>query len=588
MTQPNQYYQTQLKTLKAQLKKFKRLSLYISISRLVLFILLMVGLYVFHQTTGQVLLVFFVWLPFFLFLVSKSIDYKQKIAKTKALININHQELSVLDGHFSDLPTGDEFINPEHDYSYDIDLFGKGSFFQYLNRSYKKSAQSILAGILTANDISEIEGKQAAVKDLANRPGWCQNFRAESLLVDNSLAPGQIQSIIDQYRFFTKPLFLYGSIIFSLLSLLVLALFYTDILATKYLIYWVLFGLTLAGIFAKKTHQLYQLLDLTIPSITAYAKLLKLIDDETFSADYLNHKKYTDKNHQQFNKILMQLIKIYRQKEMTNNMIVKFIGNSLFLTDWFFAYRLEKWLKKHGHSIADIMQLADFFEAEISLGTFAFNHPDYVYPDLVKNDLTVKTKELGHPLILHKERIDNDFAINRHEFYIITGANMAGKSTFLRTVALSIVMANTGLPVCAKSYTYNPIKLITSMRTSDSLQEDSSYFFSELKRLQYIINKVQKEEYFIVLDEILKGTNSKDKAEGSEKFLERLTQSKATGLIATHDLSLCKLADKYNQIANYYFDAEIIDNELYFDYTLKNGICKNMNASFLLKKMNII
>jgi DNA mismatch repair ATPase MutS len=178
--------------------------------------------------------------------------------------------------------------------------------------------------------------------------------------------------------------------------------------------------------------------------------------------------------------------------------------------------------------------------------------------------------------------------IENEQFFIVTGANMAGKSTFLRTVSLHIVMANVGLPVCAKSSQYMPVKLITSMRTSDSLTDDSSYFFSELTRLKYIVDLIQKEPYFIVLDEILKGTNSTDKAIGSRKFVEKLVASNATGIIATHDLSLCEIEKNLEDVKNYYFDAEVIDDELHFDFKLKQGICQNMNASFLLKKMDIV
>ena len=165
---------------------------------------------------------------------------------------------------------------------------------------------------------------------------------------------------------------------------------------------------------------------------------------------------------------------------------------------------------------------------------------------------------------------------------------MAGKSTFLRTVSLQIVMANLGMPVCATTCNYNPIKLITSMRTTDSLNDDESYFFSELKRLQFIVNEIKTDKYFIILDEILKGTNSTDKAIGSRKFIQKLVKSKSTGIIATHDLSLCEVAEELPQVENHYFDAEIIEDQLYFDYKFKDGICQNMNASFLLKKMNIV
>ena len=165
---------------------------------------------------------------------------------------------------------------------------------------------------------------------------------------------------------------------------------------------------------------------------------------------------------------------------------------------------------------------------------------------------------------------------------------MAGKSTFLRTVSLHIVMANVGLPVCAKSSEYVPVKLITSMRTSDSLTDDSSYFFSELTRLKYIVDAIANDNYFIILDEILKGTNSRDKAIGSRKFVEKLVKLNATGIIATHDLSLTEIESQLEAVKNYYFDAQIVNDELYFDYKLKQGVCQNMNASFLLKKMDIV
>ena len=209
------------------------------------------------------------------------------------------------------------------------------------------------------------------------------------------------------------------------------------------------------------------------------------------------------------------------------------------------------------------------------------------YP-VLKNENIIKAKQLGHFMIDASVRISNDVAIDKNNFIIITGANMAGKSTFLRTVALNIVSANMGLPVCAESFEYCPIKLISSMRTSDSLLDDESYFFSELKRLKFIVDEIKTDHYFIILDEILKGTNSKDKEEGSKKFVQKLVASKSSGIIATHDLGLCTIAEQLSQVKNKYFDAEIVNDELFFDYKYKEGICQNMNASFLLKKMGIV
>ena len=589
MQQPQNYYQDQLQIFRLLLKKQKKRSYYISLLRLLVFILLVYFLFLYHQSLGQVLLILLVWIPVFLFLISKNAGLAQQINKTKQLIAINETELEVLKDDYSNLPDGAQFINPQHDYSYDIDLFGKASFFQYLNRSLKNTAQNVLYKLLTANEIDNILGKQQAIKDMAARPHWRQNFMATSRMVADKLSQKKIEAVMQKHHFFTQPIMFYGSLVFSFISLAVITGFYLDFISTKFLIYWLLIGLTLVGIFAKKIHRLYQELDLIMPAVTAYVELLQLIENEGFKSEFLSQKKqilYRD--HKPASLMLKALVNLYQQKEMTQNMIVKLIGNALFLSDLILSYRFEKWFKNYNQLVGDWLESVDFFEAYIALGNFGFNHQDYCYPELVHTDIQIESQGLGHPLISESKRINNDFGIKSHEFFIITGANMAGKSTFLRTVSLAIVMANMGLPVSAKTFVYRPIKLLTSMRTSDSLEAESSYFFSELKRLQYIVNQIQKDDYFIVLDEILKGTNSKDKAVGSQKFLERLTHSKATGIIATHDLSLCVLEEKYSQIKNYFFDADIRQDELFFDYKLKTGICQNMNASFLLKKMHII
>jgi len=548
MTQASAFYNRQLSRFKQDLRKLKKRSFIVSMGRLFLFLALVTALYFYHHSMGQILLVFFTWLPLFLILIAKYADLIRKIRKTKHLIQINETEMTVLNGNYADLPDGSAYINPEHDYSYDIDLFGKGSFFQYINRSIKESTQDFLAKTLTINSTEDIIEKQTAIKELAGKPEWRQDFMAESYMAENNLSPAKIDKILKSYQFFTSSRFLWATVVFSLISLIILIVYSLGYLQSKYLIYWLFFGLGIVGLYAKKINNLYRHIDLILPSLSSYQKLLKLIEDETLETSYLNEQKQNYKSGQKhLSAHLEDFIKLYNRKEMTNNMLVKFIGNSLFLSDLYFAYHLEKWLKKYHNDLKSWLEKVDFFETQINLGNFAFNHPQYVYSTLTTGKEQIAAQALGHPLIPKEKLITNDFVINRHDFIIITGANMAGKSTFLRTVALSIVMTNTGLPVCAKSYTYNPIKLLTSMRTSDSLQTESSYFFSELKRLQYIVNRIQKEDYFIVLDEILKGTNSKDKAEGSQKFVERLTRSKATGIIATHDLSLCILADKFFQ-----------------------------------------
>ena len=274
--------------------------------------------------------------------------------------------------------------------------------------------------------------------------------------------------------------------------------------------------------------------------------------------------------------------------DQRNNFLFGFIVNGFFLWDLRYAFTIEKWIEKYHASVEKWFYAVEKIDAYNSLGNFSFNHTTYSFPKILQENKGIIAQDLGHPLLDPSKRIDNNFEIASEEFFIITGANMAGKSTFLRTVALQIVMSNIGLPVCSKNCSYSPIKLITSMRTNDSLGDDESYFFSELKRLKFIVDKIQDENYFIMLDEILKGTNSTDKAIGSRKFVQRLVASHSTGIIATHDLSLCEISEELPEVKNFYFDAEIVNDELHFDYHLKDGICKNMNASFLLRKMDIV
>ena len=320
-----------------------------------------------------------------------------------------------------------------------------------------------------------------------------------------------------------------------------------------------------------------------------YYQLLGFIEDEKFESVILHDLQTSIASEKRkASEILKEFSKGIDALDQRNNFLFGFLANGFMLWDLKQSSRLEKWILQHRTEVSNWFKAVENFDAYNSLGNFAFNHQQYTFPKISEVPKGIEAKDLGHPLLRQTKRVDNDFSIESDQFFIITGANMAGKSTFLRTVALQIVMSNMGLPVCANSCTYAPIKLISSMRTSDSLGDDESYFFSELKRLKYIVDKIQTEKYFIILDEILKGTNSTDKAIGSKKFIERLVKSNSTGIIATHDLSLCETANQFEQVKNYYFDAEIENNELHFDYRFKKGICQNMNASFLLQKMGIV
>jgi DNA mismatch repair ATPase MutS len=370
------------------------------------------------------------------------------------------------------------------------------------------------------------------------------------------------------------------------LSVLLLIVFKQ--LELKYLFFWFFIGLLISGIFLKKVNQLYFNANKAKDIFRQYYQLLLLIESAKFESEFNkeNQLKIQSAN-EKASLIFKRFSSALDALDQRNNMLFGVLANGFALWDLKQSANVEKQMNRYKNNMKHWFDVVSYFDAQNSFANFCFNHPNYVFPKLSSEHL-ISAEDLGHPLLKEAKRKDNPFSIDKQQFFIITGANMAGKSTFLRTVSLAIIMANCGLPVCAKEFNYQPIKLISSMRTSDSLAEEESYFFSELKRLKQIVSAIEKDTYFIILDEILKGTNSKDKAEGSQQFVQKLVASNSTGIIATHDLSLCALEKNHKEIENYYFDAQIIADELHFDYALKKGICQNMNASFLLRKMGIV
>lgn len=557
--------------------------------RLVLFLGTVFGIYYFYPDWKIAVLIGGLGFGIFLYLVSRHSDIKYKRNKIHELVKLNETELEVLNRNFSHLETGEEFEDHDHPFSQDIDLFGKGSFFQYLNRTSLKDGKKKLAGILTENSITAIVEKQNAIKELAEKARWRQEFTAVAKLVKTETSSNNVLSWLANYTVFVPKFMFWLSWVFTAVSLLLIGAYYMQSINGWFVFGWFLLGWAITGIYIKKINVLANHVGKVQDTFHQYYQLLGMIESVSFSSQILKEQQLAVKAEEnKASKILKSFSKAIDALDQRNNAIFIAIGNGFLLWDLRQSLRLEKWILAHHLNVKKWFEVIEFIDAYNSLGNFAFNHAHYSFPEIHKDKSIIKASKLGHPLLNPKKRIDNDLLINNEHFLIITGANMAGKSTFLRTVSLHIVMANIGLPVCAEKSEYTPIKLITSMRTTDSLSDDESYFFSELKRLQFIVNEIQQDKYFIILDEILKGTNSTDKAIGSRKFIQKLVKSRSTGIIATHDLSLCEVSNELKEVENHYFDAEIVNDELFFDYKFKEGICQNMNASFLLKKMNIV
>ncbi|MBQ4820901.1 DNA mismatch repair protein MutS [Aquimarina sp. MMG016] len=589
MNNPHEFYKQQISLHTQSLKKVKQQLAISSTTRLVVFLAIISVIYFGYPNTQIIIGSIAIGITIFIFLVNRHTDLSYTRDKLQKLIDINQLELDVFNDDISKLSPGKEYIDTTHLYSHDIDLFGVRSFFQYGNRTTTLAGKDTLASILTENSIDDIERKQQAIKNLTGLPKWRQEFSAIASLVDVTAPISVIQKWLQNYTPFVPKVMKILPGMVSAISILMLVLLFLDIITFQVFLFWFFIGLAIAGTQLKKVNALYNDASKVKDTFEQYYKLVALIEKEEFSSALLKEKQQlVISNNEKASQTLKQFASILSAFDQRNNMMFGVFANGLALWDIIQSYRIEQWITKNHDKVTQWFEVIAFFDAYNSLGNFAFNHPKYVYPRIVSDNIILKAKELGHPMLNTLKRIDNDIEINREQFFIITGANMAGKSTFLRTVALQIVMSNIGLPVCAKSCEYNPIKLISSMRTSDSLSDDASYFFSELTQLKKIVDKLEEDEYFIILDEILKGTNSKDKAAGSRKFVEKLVGANASGIIATHDLSLCEITSELPQVENRFFDAQIVNDELYFDYKFKDGVCQNMNASFLLKKMGIV
>lgn len=589
MIDPKTFYTEKITSFSAQVSRLQNQLIRFSMLRLGVFVALVFGVYFFFENTKAIGVVLLFGIALFLFLITRHQDIKYKRDLLLQLIAINKKELKILNRDFHEFETGNQYQDPTHSYSHDIDLFGVGSFFQYANRTTLKSGTDTFASLLTSNDITGIPQKQEAVKELSSLPDWRQQFAAVACLVQTKTKTKTVTSWLKTYEAFVPKQIPLLSTLFSVISGVCVVSYFFGLISGYMLFGWFLIGLIISGVFIKKVNKLATHTTEIHSTFQQYYKLIIQIETQDFKAALLqDQKKKIEGSGQKASAVLQKFSRYLSSLDQRNNILIGVLTNGFMLRDIRVSHHIEKWIMAHKKEVSTWFEVLHFFDGYTTLGAYAFNHPSQTYPSITDGASVLNMQGAAHPLLDPQRAVSNTMQIDAGQFFIITGANMAGKSTFLRTVALQIVMANMGLPTPAVQSQYSPIKLITSMRTTDNLTQDASYFFSELQRLKYIVQAIEKDTYFIILDEILKGTNSQDKASGSKKFIEKLVQSKATGIIATHDLSLCETANTYSEVENYYFDASIENDELYFDYIFKKGICQNMNASLLLKKMGIV
>lgn len=589
-------YQQIIQKAELELQSARKRIYYISLLRLVLFVGAIAGAIAFWSDEWLYISVFAI-LPFILFvwLVKRHNFWFHRKDFLKKKIVINEQELKAIQYDFSGFEDGEEFIDPGHLYTFDLDVFGDHSLFQYINRTSTPVGKQHLADWFNSHleNKEAIEQRQEAIRELSTELEYRQQIRLLGLLYKGKPADTtEIKTWAGSPSYYRKHTLLrIIPVTVSIINLVCISLAFLGILpasaAGGVFISFVIFS----SIFSKGITKLQTTYGEKLQILSTYADQILLTEKKEMHSPILQQLKaeLTSQN-QTASQAVRQLSKLMNALDQRSNLLMSTILNGLIFWELRQVMRIEQWKDTHANDLPRWIETIGEIDAYCSLATFAYNHPEYIYPKICSQSFHLQAQGLGHPLMDRNKCVRNGIDINKRPFFIIiTGANMAGKSTYLRTVGVNYLLACIGAPVWAEQMEIYPARLVTSLRTSDSLTDNESYFFAELKRLKLIIDKLEAgEELFIILDEILKGTNSMDKQKGSFALIKQFMNMNANGIIATHDLLLGTLIDSFPQnIRNYCFEADITNNELTFSYQMRDGVAQNMNACFLMKKMGI-
>ena len=507
----------------------------------------------------------------------KQIAVKRRIAKAK--IAINEREIAFIEQGIYPADNGKDFEPAQHPYAYDLDILGEKSLYHYLNRTHTYLGRKRLAQRLLYPDTTTILTHQEAIKALTPQLAWRQTFMAHAEQIDDS--PSFYDRLQQWAAAPTTPMGKFmrvftviSPIVFTLSAIIGYIYDYEVLKSIAKLLLTI--NLSVFFFYISKINKEKLGFEHTYAMLYAFKECIAQVEAH-----------FPEKNKQASTHIA-QLSRLLDDLDSVSNILVS-IPLNIFSFYHLHRYRaLLQWKRTYGTHIAQWLETVATTEVLCSFANFAYNNPHFVYPTF-NHQYRISFEDVGHPLIAENERITNNITLDEAHFIILTGSNMSGKSTFLRTLGVNMLLAQVGLPVCAREAAIHPLPLLVSMRLSDSLSDGKSYFFAEINRIEQIMTALKRERCMVLLDEILRGTNSEDKQYGTIKIIERLLSLKAIGIVATHDIEVCKTADRYpQQLQNKCFESYIHEGELSFDYKLREGICQNKNATFLMEKLGII
>ena len=588
-------YQVEREKYQQLLDKTSRQYNWLSAVRLILVILVAVLAYLYQTNKVEgALWGILTCVVLFAILLQRHQKMRHQKQFYKQLVQINEHELNALNGDHHAFDGGAAYIDPAHSYTFDLDVFGENSLFQTLNRTANALGSDCLAACFQKQmDTEQILATQVAVQDLAPRLVWRQQYMATGQLNADPKA-----QYLHLFRWAETPVkqrprvlqFLYWGLTIATLGSLAVFLGFQGAEWWKVFSGLAFLNLLVVGAHSGVIKEELSRLNALYKIVEQYGALIQCIENENFTAPRIQALKAQLHNEKiPASKAIQQLANLLHQLESIQNIFGALIFNSLCLYHLHILMGLEKWQSRYAQQIKDWIRTTGELEALSSLAHFAFNNPDFVYPKIAESPI-FDMQGLGHPLIPAEKRVLNDLAFQQPGFVVLTGSNMSGKSTFLRTVGINLLLAQTGVPVCAGKCTTYPFSIFVCMKLSDSLHHNESYFYAELKRIQRIIQQLEDgQKGFVLLDEVLRGTNSNDKLQGTLGLVETMVRLQATGILATHDLAVCALTQTYPEaLRNMCFEVEMTADQLVFDYRLRDGVCVNKSATFLMKKMGII
>ncbi|GAB4009451.1 MutS family DNA mismatch repair protein [Spirosoma migulaei] len=540
----------------------------------------------------------------FLVLLKKHQTVRRKRDLSHQLTFINQDEAARLKRQYLRSETGDQFASSTHHYSGDLDVFGKHSLFRLLNRTHTYEGQNRLANWLKSpSNPDGIRLRQQAASELKPQLDWRQQFEAFANLEETvGRSP---DAVVKWAMAESSTLPGYLNIVRFLFPVITVSLFVAWLLGympgTAVLLGLAVHGLVLSQTAAKAKEASEQTFEIST-ALRAFQALFR--EAEQVKGDTVRLRAIRQalmSKDRSASKAIGQLGQLTEGLNYRRNPYFFLLFGIATLWDVHYLFRLEAWRQQYGPDLSRWFKALGELEALNSLAGFAYAHPAYTTPDIVDDEFMLDFTLASHPLLPTDRSVANSLTLNgAGKTVLITGSNMSGKSTFLRTVGANVILALAGAVVSAERFWCSPVRVFTSMRTNDSLEESTSSFYAELKRLQTLIGLTKQMTddkqaalsqdrlpvlYF--LDEILKGTNSADRHRGAEALIRQLHQTTASGFVSTHDLELGQLTDADSFVRNFHFQSDLHDGELVFDYKLRNGICESFNASQLMKAIGI-